>query len=202
MQETWDKKCPGEFWKYGASAMWGSSWQSDSSVAPCSSWKNCFLVVCPRFGPPAVEHFSKGDEVTLTCNHSLGQDVQPIWFVKTACARHNCKVSEKKVSQFYKEKSSINMNVRNKINISFLYDNRNMEDRGEYCCTVVDKNNQCIAIQSYSLSSRRREASSIQTSERVRQTPATTTNYSVCFSFNWMCCLALNTVTALFWFVK
>lgn len=109
------------------------------------SWNSYFLVVCPKSGPPAVEYFSEGDEVTLRCNHSLGEDVQPIWFMK----RDHVEDTIVKVSQFYKEKSSINRNVRNKINMSSSYDNMvlsnvSVEERGEYWCAVVDKNDKCV----------------------------------------------------------
>ncbi|GLD66251.1 titin-like isoform X1 [Lates japonicus] len=56
---------------------------SDAGTYICMrsfSWTSYILVVCPEFGPPAVEHFSQGDVVTLGCNHSLG--VKPFWFMK------------------------------------------------------------------------------------------------------------------------
>lgn len=109
------------------------------------SWASIYMVVCPTFGPPAIEYFYDGDMVTLECNHSMGREYRPIWFMKT----DHAKGTVVKVNQFYGKHSTIKSKLRNKVEVSISNDNMvlsnvSMEDRGEYWCAVVDRNSQCI----------------------------------------------------------
>uniref|UniRef100_A0A8C4H0X9 Ig-like domain-containing protein n=1 Tax=Dicentrarchus labrax TaxID=13489 RepID=A0A8C4H0X9_DICLA len=69
-----------------------------------------WLVVCPKFAPPAVELFSEGDDVTLRCRN-WEEGMWYLWFMKR-------------------------MNIFS-LNGSLVISNVSLEDTGEYWCALI-----------------------------------------------------------------
>ncbi|XP_037631730.1 uncharacterized protein LOC119491648 [Sebastes umbrosus] len=97
-----------------------------------------FLFVCPKFGPPAVELFSEGEEITLRCR-DWGESEGHVWFIKsnqTDGRIFNTGTDLKMMSRVswdpYKPSSLVISNV-------------SLEDTGEYWCAGFDRDIQCVS---------------------------------------------------------
>ncbi|XP_035858339.1 uncharacterized protein LOC118495325 [Sander lucioperca] len=87
------------------------------------------LVVCPKFGPPAVELFSEGEEVTLRCR-DWREDKVHGWFIKS----HQ---KEGRIfSVRYQSMSRVSWSKYDNGNL--VISNISMGDAGEYWCVVYD----------------------------------------------------------------
>ncbi|XP_035863615.1 uncharacterized protein LOC118496352 [Sander lucioperca] len=111
-----------------------------------SGWYDCkvsgrrqqyYLVVCPKFGPPAVELFSEGEEVTLRCR-DWRKGWWHHWFIK----------SHRTEGRIFSLMSNQRMS-----RVSWYYDNGilvisniSVGDAGEYWCAVYDGVSQCLSI--------------------------------------------------------
>uniref|UniRef100_A0A3Q2W6S5 Ig-like domain-containing protein n=1 Tax=Haplochromis burtoni TaxID=8153 RepID=A0A3Q2W6S5_HAPBU len=87
------------------------------------------LLVCPKFGPPAVEVFSEGDEVNLTCTTERKLGMKPWWFMNSI--KREGKIIE--FTEIIENQSRILFS-----NESLIISNVSLEDAGEYWCTVLD----------------------------------------------------------------
>ncbi|CAI5692692.1 unnamed protein product [Oreochromis niloticus] len=96
------------------------------------------LLVCPKFGPPAVEVFSEGDDVNLTCTTERKLGMKPWWFMKSI-------KREGKIIEFTEI-------IENQIRIllsndSLIMSNVSLEDAGEYWCTVLESEIECVSAE-------------------------------------------------------
>ncbi|XP_032357048.1 uncharacterized protein LOC116670579 [Etheostoma spectabile] len=96
-----------------------------------ASWREQLydLVVCPTFGPPAVELFSEGDDVTLRCtDRRKGRG--HLWFIK----------SDRTEGRVFNVKPDQSMSrVRwNYDNGNLVISNISVGDLGGYWCAVID----------------------------------------------------------------
>ncbi|KAL7386178.1 hypothetical protein ABVT39_004875 [Epinephelus coioides] len=93
------------------------------------------LLVCPRFGPPALELFSGGENVTLRCR-DFEEGVEHFWFIKSN------QTEDKTVSLT----SLVSMSTVSWFpNGSLVISNVSMEHTGEYWCAVMNQNEQCVS---------------------------------------------------------
>ncbi|XP_035859386.1 immunoglobulin superfamily member 10-like [Sander lucioperca] len=95
------------------------------------------LAVCPKFGPPAVELFSEGEEVTLRCRDwRKGWDHD--WFIK----------SKRTEGRIFSVESDQRMSrVSWYDNGSLVISNISVGDAGEYWCVVYDYDYQCVSTE-------------------------------------------------------
>ncbi|KAL7400635.1 hypothetical protein ABVT39_015284 [Epinephelus coioides] len=98
------------------------------------SVKRYGLLVCPKFGPPAVALFSEGEEVTLPCK-DLKKGVRPVWFIKS-------KQTEGRIVTI--DMSQTMSRVSFGSEWSLVISNVSLKDTGEYWC-AVDQNDQCVS---------------------------------------------------------
>ncbi|XP_035854277.1 immunoglobulin superfamily member 10-like [Sander lucioperca] len=86
-----------------------------------------YLYVCPKFGPPAVELFSEGEEVTLRCR-DWREDREHYWFIK----------SNRTEGRIFSVESNQRMSrVSRYNNGSLVISNISVGDAGEYWCAVI-----------------------------------------------------------------
>ncbi len=113
-----------------------------------SGWYDCkayisvqsyWLLVCPTFGPPVVELFSEGDEITVRCRDS-GEGMWLFWFIK----------SNQTGGRIFKAFSGIftlslsRLSIRP--NASLVISNASVEHKGEYWCAVIRRSDQqCVS---------------------------------------------------------
>uniref|UniRef100_A0A8C4GK57 Ig-like domain-containing protein n=1 Tax=Dicentrarchus labrax TaxID=13489 RepID=A0A8C4GK57_DICLA len=101
-------------------------------------WQMHWLLVCPKFGPPAVELFSEGDDVTLRCRN-WEKGMVPLWFMKS-------NQTGGRIFNTYNMRSDLRrMNIFS-LNGSLVISNVSLEDTGEYWCAVLDPDQQCVNI--------------------------------------------------------
>ncbi|XP_031172072.1 titin-like isoform X3 [Sander lucioperca] len=94
------------------------------------------LVVCPKFGPPAVQRFSEGEEVTVRCTDwRKGRGHE--WFIKSN------RTEGRIFSVTYDQSMS---------RVSWYYGNGilvissiSVGDAGEYWCVVTDRDYRCVS---------------------------------------------------------
>lgn len=107
-----------------------------------SGWYGCggpnineryLLVVCPKFGPPALEVFSEGDNVTLGCAQWTSQ----AWF---EWFRKSIQTGEKVVHI-----NETQEGTTNQPNNSLVLINTSAQDAGEYMCAVLDSHQRCLS---------------------------------------------------------
>ncbi|XP_035859387.1 uncharacterized protein LOC118495482 [Sander lucioperca] len=111
-----------------------------------SGWYSCkasrieqhyLLAVCPKFGPPAVELFSEGEEVTLRCR-DWGKGGDHDWFIK----------SNRTEGRIFSVRSDQRMSrVSWYDNGSLVISNISVGDAGEYWCVVYDYDYQCVSTE-------------------------------------------------------
>ncbi|XP_078121245.1 contactin-5-like [Sander vitreus] len=111
-----------------------------------SGWYSCYasktqqvylLLVCPKFGPPAVELFSEGEKVTVRCR-DWREGTGHYWFIKSNRTEGRVfSVKDQRMSR-----------------VSWYYNNGNLvisnvsvEDTGEYWCVVYDPYHQCVSTE-------------------------------------------------------
>uniref|UniRef100_A0A667Y1D5 Ig-like domain-containing protein n=1 Tax=Myripristis murdjan TaxID=586833 RepID=A0A667Y1D5_9TELE len=99
-----------------------------------------FLVVCPDSAPADVQLFSKGDEVTLRCNHNHGDKMWVLWFRKKDQVEGPVYVpypldSTDALMQDKGFGGRVKMSFPDK---SLIISNVSLEDRGEYWCAAVN----------------------------------------------------------------
>ncbi|XP_042370725.1 uncharacterized protein LOC121964587 [Plectropomus leopardus] len=100
------------------------------------SVKRYLLFVCPKFGPPAVELFSEGENVTLTCkDQEKGQ--WSVWFYKSN--RTEGRVFD---TQFGQSLSRVSQSYDDG---SLFVSDVSLKDTGEYWCAVVGRDGQCVS---------------------------------------------------------
>ncbi|XP_049431762.1 uncharacterized protein LOC125888425 isoform X2 [Epinephelus fuscoguttatus] len=97
--------------------------------------KSYYLLVCPKFGPPAVELFSEGEEVTLPCK-DLKKGRSPVWFIKS-------NQTEGRIVTV--DTSQAMSRVSTGSDGSLVISNVSLKDTGEYWCAVRDQNSQCVS---------------------------------------------------------
>ncbi|XP_051253591.1 vascular endothelial growth factor receptor 2-like isoform X2 [Dicentrarchus labrax] len=96
-----------------------------------------WLVVCPKFAPPAVELFSEGDDVTLRCRN-WEEGMWYLWFMKS-------NKTGGRIFNTYNIRSDLRrMNIFS-LNGSLVISNVSLEDTGEYWCAVLDSDLQCVS---------------------------------------------------------
>ena len=96
-----------------------------------------FLGVCPNIDPPAVAFFSEGEEVTLRCSQT--GDFEIIWLMKSNQTKgRTVNVNQQKPD----EGSRIKISHPDK---SLVLSNVSLEDTGEYWCTAMDRDVQCVS---------------------------------------------------------
>ncbi|XP_030296717.1 carcinoembryonic antigen-related cell adhesion molecule 1-like [Sparus aurata] len=105
------------------------------------------LVVCPKSGPPAVELFSEGDNVTFRCR-GWEEGRRPHWFIKS-------NQTEDRFLYLYDSTS----HLKSRLNISkddglLILSNVSLEDTGEYWCVVYGPDTQCVSSSRTVLKSR------------------------------------------------
>uniref|UniRef100_A0A3Q4MXE5 Ig-like domain-containing protein n=1 Tax=Neolamprologus brichardi TaxID=32507 RepID=A0A3Q4MXE5_NEOBR len=107
-----------------------------------SGWYGCggpnineryLLVVCPKFGLPALEVFSEGDNVTLRC----AQWTSRAWFV---WFRKSIQTGGKVVHI-----NEMQASTTNQPNNSMVLINVSAQDAGEYMCAVLDSHQRCLS---------------------------------------------------------
>lgn len=107
-----------------------------------SGWYGCggpnineryLLVVCPKFGPPALEVFSEGDNVTLRCARWISW-ARCVWFRKSI-------ETGGKVVHINETQAS----TTNQPNNSIVLINTSAQDAGEYMCAVLDSHQRCLS---------------------------------------------------------
>ncbi|XP_049431758.1 uncharacterized protein LOC125888423 isoform X3 [Epinephelus fuscoguttatus] len=99
-----------------------------------SSVKQYFLLVCPKFGPPAVELFSEGEEVTLPCT-DWEKGVWHIWFIKS-------NQTEGRIVTIGSNQTMSRVSIGSEW--SLVISNVSPKDTGEYWC-AVDQDYQCVS---------------------------------------------------------
>ncbi|KAL7400920.1 hypothetical protein ABVT39_019940 [Epinephelus coioides] len=110
-----------------------------------SGWYQCktslsvkiyHLVVCPKFGPPAVELFSEGEEVTLQCRRDLEKGEGYYWFIKS-------KQTEGRIINIILNQTMSRVSLGS--DGSLVISNVSLKDTGEYWCAVFDPNFQGVS---------------------------------------------------------
>ncbi|KAI9514900.1 hypothetical protein NQZ68_029745 [Dissostichus eleginoides] len=98
--------------------------------------KTYWLVVCPKFPPPAVELFSGGEEVTLRCKDwEKGQGHR--WIFKSN------RTKGRTISLY---SNQVRSNVRRDTDGRLVISNVSLQDTGEYWCAVGDDDDyQCLS---------------------------------------------------------
>ncbi len=96
------------------------------------------LVMCPTFGPPVVELFSEGDEVTLRCR-DFGEGMGHFWFIKS-------NQTEGRIFSVFAGISDLNMSgMSMHSNATLVISNASLEHTGEYWCAVIRySEHQCV----------------------------------------------------------
>ncbi|XP_031149005.1 uncharacterized protein LOC116045491 [Sander lucioperca] len=108
------------------------------SCAVPKRWQQYYLVVCPKFGPPAVELFSEGEEVTLRCRDWRKGTLQN-WFIKSH------RTEGRIFSVTYKSMSRVS---RYNNDGTLVISNMSVGDAGEYWCVVNDLYDyQCVSTE-------------------------------------------------------
>ncbi|KAL7401460.1 hypothetical protein ABVT39_028373 [Epinephelus coioides] len=97
--------------------------------------KRYFLLVCPKFGPPAVELFSEGEEVTLQCK-DWGNSWWPVWFIKS-------NQTEGRIVTIDMSQTMSRVSIGS--DGSLVISNVSLKDTGEYWCAFREKNDQCVS---------------------------------------------------------
>ncbi|KAI9514923.1 hypothetical protein NQZ68_029770 [Dissostichus eleginoides] len=97
--------------------------------------KKYWLVVCPKFPPPAVELFSGGEEVTLRCK-DWEKGWSHFWFFKSN------RTKGRTISLHYYQ---VRSNVRRDTDGRLVISNVSLQDTGEYWCAVIDDDFQCLS---------------------------------------------------------
>ncbi|KAL7384421.1 hypothetical protein ABVT39_001909 [Epinephelus coioides] len=93
------------------------------------------LLVCPKFDPPAVELFSEGEDVTLSCK-DFRQGMMYMWFIKT----------NQTGGRMISAVSSLSMSrVRRLPDERLMVSNVSLKDTGEYWCAVVTYDLKCVS---------------------------------------------------------
>ncbi|KAL7405609.1 hypothetical protein ABVT39_004136 [Epinephelus coioides] len=92
------------------------------------------LLVCPKFGPPAVELFSEGENVTLRCRDVVAGK-KPYWFFKS-------NQTEGRIVYVRDLRMST---VSWYWNGSLVISNISLKDTGEYWCAVLSPYYQCVS---------------------------------------------------------
>ncbi|XP_049431756.1 uncharacterized protein LOC125888423 isoform X2 [Epinephelus fuscoguttatus] len=96
--------------------------------------KKYFLVVCPKFGPPAVELFSEGEEVSLQCK-DLKNGEWLFWFIKS-------NQTEGRIVTIYTSQTMSRVSIGSEW--SLVISNVSLKDTGEYWCAVFNQNRRCV----------------------------------------------------------
>ncbi|XP_035853731.1 immunoglobulin superfamily member 10-like [Sander lucioperca] len=96
------------------------------------------LFVCPKFGPPAVELFSEGEEVTLRCTDRR-EDMWHVWFIKS-------NRTEGRIITVESDQSMSRVSWYDN-NGSLVISNISAGDAGEYWCVVYDPYDQCVSTE-------------------------------------------------------
>ncbi|KAL7400283.1 hypothetical protein ABVT39_009661 [Epinephelus coioides] len=97
--------------------------------------KSYYLLVCPKFGPPAVELFSEGEEVTLPCKHwEKGEGYY--WFIKS-------NQTEGRIVTIDMSQTMSRVSIGS--DGSLVISNVSLKDTGEYWCAVREENYQCVS---------------------------------------------------------
>ncbi|XP_039649729.1 immunoglobulin superfamily member 10-like [Perca fluviatilis] len=101
-------------------------------------YQHYHLYVCPKFGPPAVELFSEGEEVTLRCT-DWRKDKGHVWFIK----------SNRTEGRIFSVESDQRMSRVSwyRDNGSLVISNISVGDAGEYWCVVYDDDYQCLSTE-------------------------------------------------------
>uniref|UniRef100_A0A3P9CQQ5 Ig-like domain-containing protein n=1 Tax=Maylandia zebra TaxID=106582 RepID=A0A3P9CQQ5_9CICH len=98
---------------------------NDSGIYSCVGEKvihSYWLLVCPKFGPPAVKVFSEGDEVTMRCSDDWEKSTSGFMFIKITCSDD-----------------------------SLIISNVSLEDAGEYMCTGFKSEYECVSAETFVL---------------------------------------------------
>ncbi|XP_049431753.1 uncharacterized protein LOC125888423 isoform X1 [Epinephelus fuscoguttatus] len=98
------------------------------------SLKRYFLLVCPKFGPPAVELFSEGEEITLQCK-DLKKGWWHTWFIKS-------NQTEGRIVTIDTSQTMSRVSIGS--DGSLVISNVSLKDTGEYWCAVY-QNYQCVS---------------------------------------------------------
>ena len=92
------------------------------------------LLVCPKFGPPAVEFFSEGEDVTLACK-DREKGVKHFSFA----------MSNQKEGYIFCVFSDLSRLYLDPSNRSLVISNVSLKDAGEYLCVVLGADYQCLS---------------------------------------------------------
>lgn len=111
---------------------------NDSALYLCEysiKWKYHLLLVCPKFGPPAVVFFSEGEEITLRCNSTA--NVIKHWFMKS-------NQTEGRVIHLNAQMPDEGSRVRISP-LGLVLANVSLENTGEYWCALVVDYFRCMS---------------------------------------------------------
>ncbi|KAK2846515.1 hypothetical protein Q5P01_009514 [Channa striata] len=119
---------------------------NDSGCYSCETFsiiQYYILFVCPQFGPPVVQLFSEGEDVTLTCGDKWGKSLSVIWFMKS-------EQTNGKTISVYEGKYNLNSRFTAfRSNGTLIISNVSLKDTGDYWCAVTDFDFQCVSTVKY-----------------------------------------------------
>uniref|UniRef100_A0A667ZIJ7 Ig-like domain-containing protein n=1 Tax=Myripristis murdjan TaxID=586833 RepID=A0A667ZIJ7_9TELE len=100
-----------------------------------------FLVVCPDFAPADVQLYSKGDEITLRCDHDHGDNILVLWFRKKDQVEGPVYASD---PSFAANNLMQDKGFEGRVKMSFpdkslIISDVSLEDGGEYWCAAVNR---------------------------------------------------------------
>ena len=115
----------------------------------CNHVQQYNLVVCPRSGPPAVQLFSEGDDVTVRCR-GWEEGSWHYWFIKSNQTDGRL-LSDSDLESDSDLKSRLNIFYSDGLLILSI---ASLEDSGEYWCVVIDPDERCLSSSKTLLKSR------------------------------------------------
>ncbi|XP_036974909.1 uncharacterized protein LOC119030978 [Acanthopagrus latus] len=125
---------------------------NDSGYYDCeiyNHFQRYYLVVCPKPGPPAVELFSEGDNVTFRCRGRI-EGWGYHWWIKTNQTEDRL-LSESNLAPDSDLQSRLS---RFREDGLMILSNVSLEDTGEYLCSVSGPDGPCMSLSRTVLKSR------------------------------------------------